>query len=243
MNAVVSAPDLVKLGTTASFQSGDKRVTAMIHEGAALLRTGILASIAVLASVASAPAAEPSVPRYTADGQLLAPVGYESWVFVGSNFGLAYRRDLPARVEADASRSEQPQRRPEVRPDQQQFHNVYINPEAYAYFVATGEFPNPTILAMDRFAAADKEPKGIVSNGVFNGNRLGLEVAVKNLSRPDGKTTPWAYYDFTDPSDPAKPRTAAPAFPDAACESCHRQHASKDNVWVQFYPVLRGLTK
>jgi hypothetical protein len=97
---------------------------------------------------------------------------------------------------------------------------------------------------MDRFAAADEEPRGIVSEGVFNGEREGLEVAVKNLSRPDGKTTPWAYYDFTDASDPSKTRTSAPAFADERCESCHRQHASKDNVcWVQFYPVLRSVAK
>jgi len=62
---------------------------------------------------------------------------------------------------------------------------------------------------------------------------------VKNMNRPDGKTTPWAYYEFTDPSDPTKTLPTASAFPDQACESCHRAHASLDNVWVQFYPTLR----
>ena len=207
----------------------------MFDKTAAGFRTGVVAIVTLAAAIASTSLVQAQtkiVPKYTADGQLLAPVGYETWVFVGSNLGLAYRRDLPARTGAELPRNDQPQ-----------FHNVYINPEAYAHFMATGEFPDPTILAMDRFAAADKEPKGIVSNGVFNGDRRGLEVAVKNLSRPDGKTTPWAYYDFTDRSDPSKNRVSAPAFADETCESCHRQHASKDNVWVQFYPVLRTAGK
>jgi Cytochrome P460 len=66
-----------------------------------------------------------------------------------------------------------------------------------------------------------------------------VEVAVKNSSRPDGKATPWAYYNFTDPSDPAKVLASATAFPDQSCANCHQLHASNDNVWVQFYPALR----
>jgi hypothetical protein len=87
---------------------------------------------------------------------------------------------------------------------------------------------------MQVFEAADKEPKGVLANGVFNGRRVGLEVAVKNASRPDGKTTPWAYYNFTDPSDRFKVLAAASAHPDADCANCHQHHASVDNVWVQF---------
>jgi hypothetical protein len=96
---------------------------------------------------------------------------------------------------------------------------------------------------MEVFAAADKEPKGVLASGVFNGERVGLEVAVKNSHRPDGKPTPWAYYDLTDPADPSKVLASAKAHPDEDCETCHRQHASKDNVWVQFYPILRKVLK
>jgi hypothetical protein len=194
------------------------------------------AAIAVLAAVACIPYAAQVAsqsgprPRYAPNGDLLVPAGFESWVFVGSNLGLAYRQELAVTTAAEAARA-----------DRQIFHNVYINPEAYAYFVATRQFPEPTILVMEQFTAADKEPKGILSSGVFNGDRVGLEVAVKNSARPDGQRTPWAYYNFTDPNDPSKVVPAAPAFPDRACENCHRQHASLDNVWVQFYPALRKL--
>jgi hypothetical protein len=33
----------------------------------------------------------------------------------------------------------------------------------------------------------------------------------------------------------------ATAHPDSDCADCHRDHAGRDRVWVQFYPVLRKL--
>ena len=167
-------------------------------------------------------------PRYTPSGELVLPNGFETWVFVGSNLGLSYAPDAAAAAAA-----------PPPRAGRQQFHNVAINKAAYDYFLANDRFPDRTVLVMQVFEAADKEPKGVLASGVFNGRRVGLEVAVKNASRPDGKTTPWAYYNFTDPSDRSKALPSAAAFPDQACANCHQLHASIDNVWVQFYPALR----
>src|SRR5258708_4333990 len=167
-------------------------------------------------------------PRYTASGELVLLNGFETWVFVGSNLGLSYTPDAAAAAAA-----------PPPRAGRQQFHNVSINKAAYDYFLANDRFPDKTVLVMQVFEAADKEPKGVLASGVFNGRRVALEVAVKNASRPDGKTTPWAYYNFTDPSDRSKALASAPAFPDQACANCHQLHASIDNVWVQFYPALR----
>lgn len=154
--------------------------------------------------------------------------GFETWVFVGSNLGLSYTPEAAAAASA-----------PPPRVPRQQFHNVSINKAAYDYFLANGSFPEKTVLVMQVFEAADKEPKNVLANGFFNGRRVGLEVAVKNRSRPDGKTTSWAYYNFTDQSDRSKVLASATAFPDAACANCHQRHAGIDNVWVQFYPVLR----
>ncbi|SRR5579871_117302 len=168
-------------------------------------------------------------PRYAPNGDLLLPIGFETWVFVGSNLGLSYTPDAAAAAGT-----------PPPRAPRQQFHNVFINKTAYDHFLADGRFPERTVLVMQVFEAADKEPRGVLASGVFNGRRVGLEVAVKNASRPDGKTTPWAYYNFTDPSDRSRVLASAAAFPDEACANCHQRHASIDNVWVQFYPALRG---
>jgi Cytochrome P460 len=203
---------------------------ARVRDCAGLL--AYLAALGCLAVVSAAHGQSATTPQYSSTGELLAPVGFETWVFVGSNLGLAYRGDLAAMTAREAGRAEQPR-----------FHNVYINKEAYAHFVTNGTFPEPTILVMEVFAAADKEPNGIVAKGVYNGDRLGVEVAVKNSSRPDGRTTPWAYYNLTDLADPSKLLASAPANDDRVCENCHRQHAGRDNVWVQFYPTLRKLIK
>jgi hypothetical protein len=44
-----------------------------------------------------------------------------------------------------------------------------------------------------------------------------------------------------DPSPVLAP--SAKAHEDVECYDCHKAHAHPDNVWVQFYPTLRKLTK
>jgi hypothetical protein len=196
--------------------------------GAAAFALALSAATAVAQQTTSPPG---TAPQYTADGQLKLPVGFETWVFVGSNLGLAYKEEMPANTALES-----------LRATQQQFHNIYINPEAYAYFVANKEFPDKTVLVMDVFTAPDREPKNVLTAGFYNGRQIGLQVAVKNLNRPDGKTTPWAYYTLMNPFDPTPVMApSAKAHDDSACYDCHKLHAYKDNVWVQFYPTLRKL--
>jgi hypothetical protein len=204
------------------------------HDRQILLRYVYSAAILLLLGTAlnfEVQAQSSDAPKYAANGDMLLPMGFETWVFVGSNLGLTY--DEEARGTSPTATRASPSR----------FHNVYINKEAYFHFRTSGEFPDPTVLVMQVFSAAEKETGGVLTKGAFNGERTGLSAAVKNSSRPDGSKTVWAYYSFTDRSDPSKVRASASAFPDQACESCHRQHASKDNVWVQFYPTLRDLVK
>jgi cytochrome P460 len=199
--------------------------------GANLTRSALALAALCFAFTGSGPAARSQSaddPKYTPGGDLVLPGGFETWVFVGSNLGLSYTPEAAAAASA-----------PPPRPPRQQFHNVFISKAAYDYFLANGQFPERTVLAMQVFEAAEKTPSNVLASGVFNGRRVGLEIAVKNSSRPDGNSTPWAYYNFTDPSDPTKVLAAATAFPDKSCANCHKLHASIDNVWVQFYPALR----
>ena len=193
----------------------------------------IWTSVAFAAALLTAPTltlaqSETGQPQYNSNGDLKIPQGYETWVFVGSNLGLGYKKSLAAMTSVEAKRVETGS-----------FHNIYIAPGAYRQFINKGTFPDKTVLVMEHYVAQDKEPQGIVTEGVFNGQRSGFEVAVKNSNRPDGSKTPWAYYIFTDKNDPAKVIPVASAFKDSACNQCHVEHASTDNVWVQFYPVLR----
>ena len=175
-------------------------------------------------------------PVYTADGTMMQlPAGFETWVFVGSNLGLAYKPEMTVNDAREANRAA----------EQQFFHNIYINPEAYAHFAATKEFPDPTILVMEVFLPEDRDPRGVLKSGVFNGRRVGIEVAVKDTRRPTGHlkpaaASPWAYYIFMNPfvPQPVLQQTVLPNE-DGSCQRCHKANAPPDNVWVRFYPALR----
>jgi len=169
-------------------------------------------------------------PQYDGNGDLKRPTDFQTWVFVGANLGLRYRKDVQ-----NISHREQDRQKGTASGD---FHNVYIRPESYEQYLKSGTFPDLTVLVMDVYEAKERDQQDIVAKGLFPGAQRSVEVAVKNSKRPDGSKTDWAYYVF----DPPTQKTAK-AFPDRACNDCHRKHASVDNVWVQFYPVLRAEEK
>lgn len=168
-------------------------------------------------------------PRYTNDGELKVPWGFRSWVFVGADLSPVYNPDVPESTDRERKRHE-------GKPAGA-FHNIYINRESYDAYLEDGRFPDPTILVMEIFQAERKDAEGILKSGEFEGKRIALEAAVKDRNRPGGGV-PWAYYSFELDAN-GKPAKSARAFPDRDCYDCHLKHASKDNVWVQFYPALR----
>lgn len=177
-------------------------------------------------TTASAPPAGMVQPAYDDKGQLIRPEGYRNWVFVGASLGLDY------------SEPREGQARTEI------FHHVYIQPEAYKHYQENGTFPEKTILMMENYSAGDKEnntAKELTNdkeefetlNGRFTDSRLGVEAAVKDGAKgPDS----WSYYAF---GSRAGLLPSAKAFPRQACWDCHNKHAAVDNVFVQFYPILR----
>jgi hypothetical protein len=191
-----------------------------------LLASALAAAPHPAGSASQAPNPRPAaLPQYNAQGELKRPTDYRTWVFVGTSLGPRYRSDV-----ADGTTRQEDGYKGAKLGD---FHNVYINPAAYGHYVKTGKFPDKTMLVLDIYKAETREPKGIVAGGLFSGEQLRIEVAVKNSARPDGSKTDWAYYDFP----PGRP--TAKAFPDRTCYECHRTHAADDKVWVQFYPTLR----
>jgi hypothetical protein len=181
------------------------RVAAVLAAGVAMLAAG-------WALAAEDPSLEGmTVPRYDAEGALLRPEGFRSWVFVGASLGLSYAED---------AKQQQPGR----------IHNVYMQPEAYRYFEKTGQFPEKTMFALVLYEPKQKE--SINKHGYFSGDLKAVEYAVKDSERhPEG----WAYYDFGPET-----KTQSKAFPKDRCYECHRQNGEVDNVFVQFYPVLRA---
>jgi hypothetical protein len=153
-------------------------------------------------------------PRFAEGNQLARPEGFREWMFVGSNLNMGYSEG-PATKES-------------------RFHNIYIQPEAYRQYAATGKFPDKTMMVMEVIAAGTNA--SINKKGQFEDKALGIEVALKDEKRFSEK---WAYFNFIGSG--GAPLAQAKPFAKEACWKCHNEHGASDNVFVQFYPVLRDL--
>lgn len=170
------------------------------------------ASDATDAPADSIPAGQ--LPRFTPDGQLLRPEGWEGWVLAGTSMGLTYNE--PTSTPA-------PGEPPGI------FLNVYVQPWAYERFMESGEFPEGTmfILAMAEPIRKADPARG----GFYMGEISMMEV---HLKREGIHESGWGFYGFggDDPSAEILPA-------EANCYSCHRDEGAHDNAFVQFYPKMR----
>jgi hypothetical protein len=166
------------------------------------------AACALLCSVALGEPAETPVrnPVYTADGSLTLPGDYREWVYLSSGFDMAYSP---------------------MAMGHHMFDNVFVEPGAYKAFLATGTWPDKTMLVLEVRGAMDKG--SINQSGSYQSTQvMGREVHVKDGEHLQG----WAFFGFgTGTSAKMTPRTAE-------CYSCHAAHAAVDDTFVQFYPTL-----
>jgi hypothetical protein len=167
--------------------------------------------VAVLAGV---PETAARGPAYTADGRLIPPGDYREWVFLSSGLDMSYN--------AKAMASSTPV-----------FDNVFVNPEAYRAFRASGTWPDKTQFVLEVRSSSSKG--SINHRGHFqNDEILGMEMHVKDTERFDGG---WAFFDIED----SQPATRIPV--DTSCYACHREHAAVDTTFVQFYPTLLSIAR
>lgn len=178
------------------------------------IRIAACLTFLAFAAAAQAPAPEAATgPAYTADGRLLPPLRYREWIFLSSGLDMSYR--------------------PRGGTDMHMFDNVFAEPSAYRAFLATGTWPDRTMLVMEARGAATKG--SINQRGSFQtAEEMGVEVHVKDTARFAGG---WAFFAF-DGKEPA------PRIPEQAeCYSCHRAHGAVDTTFVQFYPTLLPLAR
>ena len=156
-----------------------------------------------------------NVPQYTADGRLVFPEHYREWVYLSTGMDMNYR--------------------PDAGMNHSMFDNVFVNPEAWKSFQATGTWPDKTMLVLEVRGAASKS--AINKAGHYQTPEImGLEVHVKDQVR-FMETGKWAFFGF-DTGEPAQM-----IMKEMTCYSCHQQHAAVDTTFVQFYPTLIELAK
>ena len=155
-----------------------------------------------------------TAPVYTADGRLVFPANYREWIYLTTGMDMDYNPD-PAMA------------------GHSMFDNVFVNPEAYKVFAATGAWPNGTMLVLEGRMA---EGKGSINQkGNYQGGEImGIEAHVKDEARFPGK---WAFFIFGDA------KTAKMVPTNMECYTCHADHAAVDTTFVQFYPTLLPIAK
>ena len=174
---------------------------------------GLILGIILMGAGLIAAEVKTDAPRFTPDNQMIRPEGYRQWMFLSSGLGMSYQKDAGYN-------------------DDPVFTNVYIRPEAYRQFTAEGTFPEGTVLVLEIYSATREA--SINKQGHFQDRFIGIEAAVKDSNRFAEK---WAYFGFI--GDDGKPLAQAEPFRKEACWTCHNQNAAVDNVFVQFYPILR----
>jgi hypothetical protein len=174
-----------------------------------------IAMAAALGSIqaGSPPAGGMAEPQYTRTGELIRPKEFRSWTFVGASIGLSYSANVN-------------------REGPGLIHNVQMQPEAYQQYMKTGEFPDKTMFILTLYRPEQKVSPNL--HGYFQGDLVATEVAVKDTARFKER---WAYFDFAGGAELKE--SAAAQGPDR-CHACHAKNGQHDNVFVQFYPALRG---
>ena len=159
-------------------------------------------------------------PQWTTDGQLKLPQGYHSWIFLGSPLTPHGLNDGKAGF-------------PE-------FHNVYIQPEAYQTYRRTGEFPEGTILLKELQLTkpgtfADGSRVEASGRGYFPGKANGIDISVKDSERFKDSNG-WGFFNFGHHAPPYA-KTAV-VQPKEACAGCHEANTT-NMVFSEFYaPIL-----
>ena len=151
-----------------------------------------------------------SAPAYAKNGDMLPPANYREWIYLTSGIDMSYSASA-------------------MQMDHSAFDNVFVNPEAYRSFLATGTWPDKTVMVLE---AREARSKGSINQrGHYQAvGVMDVEVHVKDESRFPGK---WAFFSFDAPD---KNGTLIPEK--APCYSCHAQHGAVDTTFVQFYPTL-----
>ena len=158
--------------------------------------------------------------KIAADDSTSIPEGFREWVFIGAPL-------TPHGLNGGAAGF------PE-------FHHVYIEPEAFAEYTRTGEFPEGTTIVKELVLLKeghydDGSRDEASGRGYFADRFAGIDMMVKDSAR-FATTNGWGFYNFGH-HEPPYAETAAVAS-NEECAFCHTANATHDMVFTTFYPIL-----
>ena len=182
-------------------------------------KLAVLSCIAALGSISLAlhtsqpvKASTATAPAYAKNGDMLPPANYREWIYLTTGIDMSYSAQAMSMGEGMSM-----------------FDNVFVNPEAYRSFLATGTWPDKTVMVLEGREARSKG--SINKRGHFQAVGVSdLAVHVKDEARFPGK---WAFFAFDSMDKNGK---LIPVK--EQCYSCHAEHGAVDTTFVQFYPTL-----
>lgn len=162
-------------------------------------------------------------PKFNDKGELLLPQDFRKWVFIGSPL-------TPNGLNGGAAGF------PE-------FHNVYVEPSVYDYYVKHGKWPEGTMMVKELQLTLsgtfeDGSRTEVSGRGYFPGKVNGMDVSVKDSKR-FAETNGWGFFNFGHHGPPYEAVSAKK--PVENCAGCHMASAHKDMVFSNFYSLLKPL--
>lgn len=161
-------------------------------------------------------------PKWTESGQLVLPSNYHEWVFLGSPL-------TPHGLNGGKA----------AFPE---YHNVYVQPQAFRAYRNTGQWPEGTIMLKElQLTRPGTNPDGssveASGRGYFPAARNGIDISVKSSNR-FRDSNGWGFFNFGHHAPPyAKTATAQPKD---SCAGCHIANAT-NMVFTKFYaPILEA---
>jgi hypothetical protein len=141
-------------------------------------------AIAVAAGLTAATAAHAAPAAvYTADGKLVFPKDYRTWIYLSTGMDMSYSEG--------------------ASPSQHVFDSVFVDPAAYAGFQKTGIWPDGTVMVLE---ARKGQGRGSINKGgTFQTDRVGAEVHVKDVKR---FKSGWAFFPAGDAPTAALSQTS-----------------------------------
>jgi len=183
----------------------------------------VFASVVGAAGVRQAATAQTAPawgPQWNTKGELVLPSDFRRWVFLGSPL-------TPHALNGGSAPF------PE-------YHNVYVQPEAFTAYRETGVWPEGTIMLKElQLTTPAVNPDGssveVSGRGFFPASLNGVDISVKDSDRFKD-TSGWGFFNFGHHAPPYA-KTAAEQ-PSDACAGCHLANAT-DMVFSKFYaPIL-----
>jgi Cytochrome P460 len=170
----------------------------------------------VLSTTASKAQEELAVARYNEQDQLVFPDDADTWVHMGSTLGGEYT-DEPFDPDNPGT-----------------LGVVQMEPEAYRYFLESGEYADGTMFLLSFYSAlAESDPQ---LPGFVQGPLQAREIHVIDRGRyEEGR----GFYLF---AATATAGTVSDKIADGSpCVQCHVPEGAYDGTFTQFYPPIRDL--